>query len=114
MAIPPVPKTRRMAIQLRKLSADAIYDAIAKVPAHSNLQSVSDEDKRLIAYYIGGRKVGVADLADAKRMPNQCATPKPIDAAAPSWNGWGVDKTIPASSRPKLQDLLQIRSLNSN
>jgi polyvinyl alcohol dehydrogenase (cytochrome) len=89
---PAGPKNAPDGMQLRKLSSDAIYDAIAKLPAHSNLQSISDDDKRLIAYYIGGRKVGVADLADAKRMPNQCAATKPINALAPAWNGWGVDE----------------------
>jgi polyvinyl alcohol dehydrogenase (cytochrome) len=88
---PAGPKNAPDGMHLRKLSADAIYDAMAKLPAHANLQSISDEDKRLIAYYIGGRKVGVADLADAKHMTNQCASAKPMDASAPSWNGWGLD-----------------------
>src|SRR5579862_8940439 len=44
---PAGPKNAPDGAQLRKLSSDAIYDAIAKLPAHSNLQSVSDEDKRL-------------------------------------------------------------------
>lgn len=88
---PAGPKNAPDGMRLRRLSADEIFDAIGKVPAHSALQSLSDDDKRLIAYYLGGRKVGMADITDAKRMPNQCASAKPIDASAPSWNGWGAD-----------------------
>jgi polyvinyl alcohol dehydrogenase (cytochrome) len=93
---PAGPKNAPDGMQLRKLSADAIYDAIAKSPAHSGLQSLSDDDKRFIAYYLGGRKVGVADIADAKRMSNQCGSNKPIDLSSPAWNGWGAN---PENSR---------------
>ena len=93
---PAGPKNAPDGTQLRKLSADAIYDAITKSPAHSSLQSLSDDDKRFIAYYLGGRKVGVADIADAKRMSNKCGSNKPIDLSSPSWNGWGAN---PENSR---------------
>ena len=88
---PAGPKNAPDGMQLRKLSAEAVYDAIAKVPAHSSVQSLSDDDKKLIAFYLGGRKVGVADLADAKHMSNQCPANKPLDASADAWNGWGLD-----------------------
>jgi polyvinyl alcohol dehydrogenase (cytochrome) len=94
---PSGPKNAPDGMQLRKLSSDAVYAAISKLPVHSSVQSLSDDDKRFIAYYLGGRKVGVADLADAKRMTNQCAANKPLDlSSSASWNGWGVD---PENSR---------------
>jgi polyvinyl alcohol dehydrogenase (cytochrome) len=89
---PSGPKNAPDGMQLRKLSAEAAYQAIAMVPVHASVQSVSDDDKRLIAFYLGSRKVGVAEIADAKRMPNQCATHPPIDlSSSPQWNGWGLD-----------------------
>ena len=48
-------------------------------PTHANLPGVTDDDKRMIAGYLGGRKVDVAQLADAKLMPNQCPTNPAID-----------------------------------
>ncbi len=44
---------------------------------HLTLKATEDE-KRLIAGYLGGRKLGVAELADAKRMPNRCASNPPL------------------------------------
>lgn len=93
---PAGPKNAADGMRLRKLSPEAVYEAIAKVPAHSSVQSLSDGDRRLIAFYLGGRIVGAAEIADAKRMPNHCATNKPMDLASPSWNGWGLD---PENSR---------------
>src|SRR5579864_4331412 len=58
---PTGPKNAPDGMRLRRLSADEIFDSIGKGPAHSALQSLSDDDKRLIAYYLGGRKVGMAD-----------------------------------------------------
>lgn len=93
---PAGPKNAPGGMELRKLSSDAVYDAILKLPAHSSVQSLSDDDKRFIAYYLGGRKVGIADLVDARRMANQCPANKPLALSSPEWNGWGAD---PENSR---------------
>jgi polyvinyl alcohol dehydrogenase (cytochrome) len=83
-------------LKLRRMAPEAVYAALAKAP-HLQLQGLKDEDKRLIAGYLGGRKPDVAQIADAKRMPNQCrangSASAPIEnlAAAPMWNGWGAD-----------------------
>jgi hypothetical protein len=45
---------------------------------------------RLLAEYMGGRKLDKEDAGDMKNMPNACATHPPVrDLNAPSWNGWG-------------------------
>jgi polyvinyl alcohol dehydrogenase (cytochrome) len=79
-------------LALRKLSPEAVYAAL-NGPTHAGLQDVSDNDKRMIAEYLGGRKVDVEKVASAKLMPNQCASNPPIKSlsASPAWNGWGVD-----------------------
>jgi len=79
-------------VQLRKMTPEAVYAALAK-PSHPQLQGVSDDEKRMIAGYLGGRKVDVAKLTDARLMPNQCAANAPLGdpAKGPSWNGWGAD-----------------------
>jgi polyvinyl alcohol dehydrogenase (cytochrome) len=89
------PSTPRAAdgLQLRKMTPEAVYAAITTGPTHANLPSVTDDEKRMIAGYLGGRKVDAARLTDAKLMPNQCPTNPPIDSlsASPLWNGWSPD-----------------------
>ena len=80
-------------LQLRKMTPEAVYAAITTGPTHANLSGVTDDEKRMIAGYLGGRKVDAARLTDAKLMPNQCPANPPIDSlsASPLWNGWSPD-----------------------
>jgi polyvinyl alcohol dehydrogenase (cytochrome) len=55
-------------------------------------KDLSDAEKRQIATYLGGRPPGLAEAAEARRMPNQCARNPAFDPAAAAWNGWGVDE----------------------
>ncbi len=91
------PSTPRAAdgLQLRKMTPEAVYAAITTGSTHANLTGVTDDEKRMIAGYLGGRKVDAARLTDAKLMPNQCSTNPPIDSlsANPLWNGWSPDAT---------------------
>jgi polyvinyl alcohol dehydrogenase (cytochrome) len=66
------------------------------------LQGISDDEKREIALTMGGRKPGVAQIADAKLMPNHCSSNPPLGdpSANPSWNGWGNDPTSNARFQP--------------
>jgi polyvinyl alcohol dehydrogenase (cytochrome) len=88
-------------LKLRKLTGDEIYAALAKGP-HVNLQGPTDDEKREIAFYMGGRKPGVAQIADAKLMTNHCSSNPPLGnlSAKPSWNGWGNDPTSNARFQP--------------
>src|SRR5580693_8493525 len=61
------------AAKLRRMSAEAVYAALDKAP-HTQIPDLPDEDKRLIAAYLGGRKIGIAEISDAKMMPNRCTT----------------------------------------
>ena len=81
-------------LALRKMTPEAVYAAMSK-GAHLQMSAISDDDKRMIALYLGGRKVDVAKVTDAKLMPNQCPTNGAIGniAASPMYNGWGVDAT---------------------
>jgi len=80
-------------LQLRRMTPEAVLAAITTGTTHAGLQGITDEEKKMIAGYLGGRKVNVAKLADAKLMPNQCSSNPPIDtlSANPLWNGWGAD-----------------------
>ncbi|HZP34598.1 MAG TPA: PQQ-binding-like beta-propeller repeat protein [Candidatus Acidoferrales bacterium] len=86
---------------LRKMKTEAVYAALSKAP-HTQIQKLSDDDKKTVAAYLGGLKLGIAEIADAKKMPNQCTADPPmkdIDAAS-SWNGWGADPMTNARFQP--------------
>ena len=54
--------------------------------------NISDADKRLIAEWVGGRKLDADLVGAAEKMPNVCANhPQVRESNAPAWNGWGVD-----------------------
>ena len=88
-------------LKLRRLTGDEIYAALSKGP-HISLQGVTDDEKQEIALYMGGRKPSVAQIADAKLMPNHCSSNPPLGdlSAKPSWNGWGNDPTTNARFQP--------------
>ena len=79
-------------LALRRMTAEAVLAAITG-PMHPALQGVTDDEKKLIAGYLGGRKADVAKVDDAKLMPNQCPSNPPINTLSgnPLWNGWGAD-----------------------
>jgi polyvinyl alcohol dehydrogenase (cytochrome) len=55
-----------------------------------NAAALTDADKRLLAEYMGGRKLDREDAGEMKNMLNACAAHPPVrDITAPSWNGWG-------------------------
>src|SRR5260370_279506 len=89
------------ASRLRKMTPEAVFAVLSKAP-HSQMQGVSEDDKKTVAAYLGGRKIGVAEIADAKKMPNQCAADPPMGdiAGGPTWNGWGVDPATNARFQP--------------
>lgn len=77
---------------LRKMTPEAIYATFAK-GAHAQIPNLSEENRKTVAEYLGGRPIGIAEIADAKAMPNRCATNSPMKdiATEPMWNGWGGD-----------------------
>jgi polyvinyl alcohol dehydrogenase (cytochrome) len=89
------------ASRLRKMTPEAVFAALSKAP-HAQMQGVTEDDKKTLAAYLGGRKLGVTEIADAKKMPNQCAADPPMRDinAGPMWNGWGVDVTTNARFQP--------------
>jgi polyvinyl alcohol dehydrogenase (cytochrome) len=78
-------------LKMRQMTSEAIYEALTK-PPHTTLPP-GDEAKKRIAGHLGERKVGVAQIADARLMLDQCPVNSPLGdlAASPIWNGWGVD-----------------------
>ncbi len=75
---------------IREMPPERIYEAITTGVMKNMAASLSDADKRLLAEFMGGRKLDSADAGDARHMPNACAQHPPVkDMNAPLWNGWG-------------------------
>jgi polyvinyl alcohol dehydrogenase (cytochrome) len=75
---------------IKTMSPESTYEAITTGLMKNMAASLNDNDKRLLAEYLGGRKLDKEDAGDAKNMPNVCSSHPPVrDLSAPSWNGWG-------------------------
>jgi polyvinyl alcohol dehydrogenase (cytochrome) len=57
-------------------------------------QNLTDDEKRAIAEYLGGRPLDPKNSGSAESMPNHCPTNRPLadPSAGPSWNGWSADR----------------------
>jgi polyvinyl alcohol dehydrogenase (cytochrome) len=77
---------------LKQMAPERILEVLTTGAMRTNAANVSDQDKRLIAEWLGGHKLDADLTGAAEKMPNQCATHPPVrNLTAPGWNGWGVD-----------------------
>lgn len=78
---------------LRQMSPEKIYLALTEGDMKTIAQNLTDIQKRDIAEWVGGRKLGAATNGDAKSMSNACPNNPPIKdlTSLPSWNGWSPD-----------------------
>src|SRR5579871_5719844 len=73
---------------IRQMPPERIYAAITTGIMQSQAANLSDEQKRRLAEYMGGRPLGSAALADASQMPNRCPAGAALTdpSKGPSWN----------------------------
>jgi polyvinyl alcohol dehydrogenase (cytochrome) len=78
---------------LRHLTPEAIYAALTSGAMKVQGQGLTDEEKRRVAEWLGGRPLGSLLAGDAKSMKNHCPNNAPLTdpSGSPAWNGWGVD-----------------------
>jgi polyvinyl alcohol dehydrogenase (cytochrome) len=76
---------------LGQMTPEAIYAALTTGPMVQQAQSLTNDEKRYVAEFFGGRPLGTADIGDAKHMTNHCSMNSALadPSASPSWNGWG-------------------------
>lgn len=86
---------------IRAMTPERIYEAITTGSMKANAANLTDDEKRLLAEFMGGRKLDKDDAGDARNMTNQCASHPPVtDMNAPLWNGWSdLSNTRFASAR---------------
>lgn len=76
---------------LMKLTPEAIYAALTTGPMIAQAGDLTEDEKRGMAAFLGGRPLGSTEAGDAKFMTNRCASNPPLGdpGATPGWNGWG-------------------------
>jgi polyvinyl alcohol dehydrogenase (cytochrome) len=101
---------------IRQMPPERIYDALTTGAMKPQGDSLTDDQKKMLATFLSGRPLGSMQEGDAKSMPNHCAANPPLadPSAGPAWNGWGNDPAntrfqsaaaagLPASDVPKLK-----------
>src|ERR1700722_4961069 len=75
------------------MTPEDIYRAMTSGPMRQQAASLNEAARRSIAEYLTGARLNLAQLADAKQMPNRCPGNSHLadPATGPAWNGWGVD-----------------------
>lgn len=88
------PETRT----LMEFTPEALYAQMTTGAMAVPAQKMTDEEKRFVAEYLGGRPLDLTRSGSAETMPNHCPGNPPLEnpAAAPAWNGWSPD---PANTR---------------
>jgi polyvinyl alcohol dehydrogenase (cytochrome) len=77
---------------LKRMTPEHILEVLTTGSMRSAAAAVTDEDKRLIAEWVAGRKLDTDLVGSAEKMKNVCAShPTVRESNAPAWNGWGVD-----------------------
>jgi polyvinyl alcohol dehydrogenase (cytochrome) len=78
---------------VRQMSPERIYDALTTGMMKPQGDSLTDDQKKMLATFLSGRPLGSLKEGDAKDMPNHCASNAPLSdpAAGPEWNGWSPD-----------------------
>jgi polyvinyl alcohol dehydrogenase (cytochrome) len=92
---------------LKQMTPESIYSTLTKGNMVTIAKGLTDQQKRDIAEWVGGRKLGAAESGDAKKMTNVCASNPPIRdlTSKPSWNGWSADLSDTRFQPAKAADL---------
>lgn len=78
---------------LQRLSPETIYQTITTGSMKEQAANLTDQQKRKIAEFLGGRTLGLAESADAAKMANRCADNPQVsyNSWSASWDGWSPD-----------------------
>jgi polyvinyl alcohol dehydrogenase (cytochrome) len=78
---------------IKQMSPERIYAALTAGSMKEMAKDLNDDQKRGIAEYMSGRRLGSSTGGNAASMPNRCPNPPKVRASAgmPAWNGWSPD-----------------------
>jgi cytochrome c553 len=58
---------------MKQMTPERILESLTTGSMRTNAATLSDQDKRLIAEWLGGRKLDTDLAGAAEKMPNQCS-----------------------------------------
>ena len=75
---------------LKKMTPEHIYEVLTTGVMAPMAKDLTDQQKKDIAEWVGGRKLEFGDIGAASKMPNQCSVSGAVKdiTSLPSWNGW--------------------------
>jgi polyvinyl alcohol dehydrogenase (cytochrome) len=78
---------------LMALTPEAIYTQMTAGVMVVQAQKLTDEEKRAVAEYLGGRPLDLNRSGSVQTMPNRCASISPMGdpGAGAAWNGWSPE-----------------------
>lgn len=92
---------------LMKLTPEKVYAAVTTGSMTVPAKDLTDEQRRAVAEYLGGRPLDLSDTGSAEKMPNRCTSNPPFDgpAGSASWNGWSSDSSNTRSQKAEAAGL---------
>ena len=80
---------------LATMAPETIYAALTTGAMVQQAGKLSDDEKRVLAEFFGGRPLSAGDAGDIKNMTNRCPANQQLfnPAVGVSWQGWGNDLT---------------------
>jgi polyvinyl alcohol dehydrogenase (cytochrome) len=78
---------------IRQMPPERIYDALTTGLMKPQGDSLTDDQRKMLATFLSGRPLGSLKEGDAKDMANHCASNPPLKdpSTGPEWNGWSPD-----------------------
>jgi polyvinyl alcohol dehydrogenase (cytochrome) len=77
---------------LKQMTPERVLEVLTTGSMRSNAAAISDPDKRVIAEWVGGRKIDNESVGSMEKMSNVCSShPQLRESSAGAWNGWGAD-----------------------
>ncbi|MDE3169828.1 MAG: PQQ-binding-like beta-propeller repeat protein, partial [Acidobacteriota bacterium] len=77
---------------LEKMTPEAIYASVTTGVMAPAAKSLTDQQKRDLAEYLGGRPLDLSDSGSAAKMPNRCTSNPELNMSGTdaAWNGWST------------------------
>jgi polyvinyl alcohol dehydrogenase (cytochrome) len=80
-------------VAIKNMSPERIYASMVTGSMKDMANDLDDTQKRGVAEWMAGRKLGGTDLGDPKSMGGACAGKSPVHNTAAAWDGWSPQPT---------------------
>jgi len=86
---------------LKQMSPEKIYTALTTGSMKEMARDLNDDQKRGVAEWVSGRRLGASGNGDIKSMTNACGSKTPVRTSTVDWNGWSPDSSNTRFQPPK-------------